>query len=270
MIYDTIIESDRDYHAQSIFNGGGFMSSHALMDFIESPALYHAKATGTVPPKDSDAFRTGRAVHCRILEGPDVYRNRYTFGGPINEKTGNYFGSGTKAYAEWRATQEFAGLEVLTDADDTLCEMLAAGVAQQPEAMEILQNGQSEAVVRTKYCGMDCQIRIDWLRSDAIVDLKTCRDIKRFLRDFYDYRYQSQMSFYQKVFEAFAGVRLPVYVIAVEKVAPYRAAFYHIDQPVLDKAQIENEAAIQRLRECQLTGLWPTGYEGVQVIRTAS
>ncbi len=266
MIYNTLREPDGDYHAKGVFRGGPCLSSHALIDFIESPAAYHSKMAGLSPPKDSDAYRAGRAAHCLILEGKDAYRRRYTFGGPVNEKTGKYFGQQTKAYEEWRASKEAEGLEVLSDSEDALCEFLAAGVRMHPEATEILSVGYPEAVARTRYCGTDCQIRIDWLTENAIVDLKTCRDIKRFMRDFFDYRYQNQLSFYQKVLEAHAGVRLPVFVIAAEKAAPYRAALYRIDQPVLDRAQLENEDAMRRLRECVSTGYWPTGYEGVKVI----
>ncbi|MCD8350001.1 MAG: PD-(D/E)XK nuclease-like domain-containing protein [Planctomycetaceae bacterium] len=269
MLHGTIRESDADYHAQSVFKGGAFLSSHALMEFIESPAAYHGKMIGTLPAKDSDAYRAGRAAHCRILEGRDAYRRRYTFGGPINEKTGKYYGQQTKAYEEWRVLQEADGREVLPDSTDTLCEFMAASVERHPEAMESLAEGEPEAVARAKYCGFDCQIKIDWLKPDAIVDLKTCRELRRFHYDFFSYRYPNQLSFYQKVFECFAGVRLPIYIIAVEKEAPYRSTLYQIEQGVLDKAQLENENAIHGLRECIRSGLWPTGYEGLHFIKAS-
>ncbi|MDR2390625.1 MAG: PD-(D/E)XK nuclease-like domain-containing protein, partial [Planctomycetota bacterium] len=254
------------YHRQSIFHGGKYLSSHALMDFIESPALFHDKIAGLMPDRDSDAYRNGRAAHCRILEGPEAYRRRYVFGGPVNEKTGGYYGQQTKAYGEWRAAREAEGLEVLPDSTDRLCELMAAGVAMHPEATETLQIGEPEATVRAPYCGTPCQIRIDWLTEQAIVDLKTCRSLKRFAWDFYEYRYQNQFSFYQKVYENASSRRLPVLIIAVEKEMPCHAAMFKIEQAALDKAQLENEAAIERMRQCQATGNWPTGYEGVHAI----
>jgi hypothetical protein len=266
MIYNTTRETDNEYHGQSLFNGGPNLSSHALIAFIDNPAAFHAKKTGLMKSADSDAFRVGRAGHCRILEGKEAYQGRYVFGGPINEKTGKPFGQQTKAYEEWKSEREAEGKECLSDSDDALIEFTASGVSMHPEAMEALREGEAEAVARAKYCGVPCQIKADWLRQDAIIDLKTCRDLNRFEWDFKDYRYANQFSFYQKVFEAFAGVRLPVFCVAVEKAAPYRAAFYRIEQGVLDNAQLENEAAIQRIRECEATGLWLTGYEGVRVI----
>lgn len=266
MLYNTTRESDNEYHGQSIFNGGPNLSSHALIAFSWNPAAFHAKKTGLMRSDDSDVFRVGRATHCRILEGRDAYQSRYVFGGPINEKTGKPFGQQTKAYDEWRAERESEGKECLSDSDDAMIEFMASGVSMHAEAMEALREGEPEAVARAKYCGIPCQIKIDWLRNDAIVDLKTCRDLSRFEWDFKDYKYANQFSFYQKVFESFASIRIPVFCIAVEKADPFRCAFYRIEQGVLDKAQLENEDAIQRLRECEASGLWMTGYEGVRII----
>ncbi len=267
MHFSTTRESADTYHAHDVFQGGHYLSSHALLECIESPASYKAKLGGRIQCKETDAYRIGRAAHCRILEGREEYRRRYLVGGPINEKTGACYGTQTQAYAKWRAQHQAQGREVLSDSEDNACEAMAAAINNHAEAREMLSRGRAEQVARAKYCGMDCQIKINWLRDDALVHLKTCRDIKRFVRDFYEFRYHNQLSFYQKVLESFASVRLPVYVIAVEKVQPFRTAFFQVDQRLLDTAQLENESAIHRLRECTRTGIWPTGYEGVRVLQ---
>ncbi len=267
MQFSTTREPADTYHAHDVFQGGRYLSSHALLEFIESPVLYKEKLDRRTLSKDSDAYRIGRAAHCRILEGRETYRQRYCVGGPINEKTGACYGTQTQAYTKWRAEQQAQGRDVLSSSEDNACESMAAAINNHAEARDMLSRGCAEQVARAKYCGMDCQIKINWLTDDALVHLKTCRDIKRFVRDFYEFRYHNQLSFYQKVLESFASVRLPVYVIAVEKVQPFRTAFFRVDQRLLDTAQLENESAIHRLRECTCTGVWPTGYEGVRVIQ---
>jgi hypothetical protein len=265
-IFNTEKEADKIYHGKGILRGGEYLTSHSLMKFIDCPADFYARKMQLIKEHDSDAFRAGRAAHCRILEGADVYKSRYVFGGPVNPKTNKYFGNQTEKYKEWRDEQEAQGLECLTDSEDTLCEFMASGVKFHDDASAILASGDAECVVRGMYCGMKCQAKVDWLTASALVDLKTTADLRWFTSDFFKYRYHNQLSFYQKLVEQFAGIRLPVKVIAVEKAAPYRCALYDIEQAVLDKGQRENEDAIQRMRECLETGKWPTGFEGIQKI----
>jgi len=257
-------ETDAEYHGQSLYNGGKNLSSHALIDFIKNPILHNCKMRGLVPQKDSDAYKAGRAAHCLILEGKEAYNNRYAFGSPINEKTGKPYGQQTKAYQEWRKSQD---REVLTDAEDALCQFMASGVERHTKAKELLMFGDAEVVMRANYCGEPCQIKIDWYTHEAIIDLKTCRDLSRFEYDLRDYKYTNQFSFYQKICEASGNGRMPVYCIAVEKIAPYRTAVYEIEQDALDRAQIENEDAIHRMRLANKTGIYLDGYEEIRTIK---
>lgn len=259
-------EADEVYHSKSMMKGGEYLSSHALMTFIDCPDAFNKKRLGVIPSKDSSTFKAGRAVHCMVLEGREEYKKRYIFGGPVNPKTGKYYGSNTDTYSKWVTEQEVGGLEVLTDGEDRLCEMIKASTDQHPEIQEALSSGDAECIFRDKYCGFPCQIKVDWFNDDAIYDLKTTADIKWFTSDFFKYRYQNQLSFYQKVFEQATGKKLPVKVIAVEKSEPYRCGVFEIDQSILDRAQFENENAMNELRECMKSGLYPTRYEGIQKI----
>jgi hypothetical protein len=120
--------------------------------------------------------------------------------------------------------------------------------------------------MRGKYCGRPCQIRIDFLNPLASLDFKTSQDLDWFIADFKRYQYANQMSFYQKVAEQYTGIRYPVMVLAVEKQAPYRAGVFTVSQEALNLAQIENEDAINRLREAEENNSWPTGWEEVKEI----
>jgi len=59
---------------------------------------------------------------------------------------------------------------------------LGGGVAWNLKAVDLLLDGQAEGVVRVEYCGVPCQVRIDWLhplRGNAMSDAYVRRLLKR-------------------------------------------------------------------------------------------
>lgn len=257
-------ESADEYHARS----REFLSSHQLLDFVRCPYLYRRKHVGLIEDRQSPAYLIGRAAHVRILEGQDEYRRQFAFGGPINPTTGRPFGANTKAFAEWTLAQ---AKPVLTNDQVELVEQMAHGVGMNDRAVDLLMCGQAEGVVRKVYCGVPCQIRIDWLNPQAgIVDLKTCDDLTWFEADAKRYGYQHQMAFYRAVLaEALDGRPPTVHIIAVEKKEPFRCGVWRITDETLTIAQRENEAAIRRLKQCWQTDRWPTGYEEIRLLDVA-
>jgi len=254
-------EPEQVYHARR----GEYLSSHLLGDFRKSPLLYQKRVDGLIEDKDSSAYLLGRAAHVRILEGNEKYESAFAFGGPVNPRTGRPFGSNTKAFSEWAAGQ---GKPVLTESQSDLVSRLAEGVSMNLCATQLLLDGQAEGVVRSEYCGQQCQIRIDWLnRYHGIVDLKTCDDLTWFEADARRYGYVYQMAFYQSVLSTVLnGTAVPVHIIAIEKKEPYRCGVWRISEASLRQAQLENAAAICRLHNCQQQCVWPTGYEEVRVL----
>ena len=257
-------EPAEEYHGKAKH----FLSSHQLLDFMKCPWLYHKKSTGLIPSAESESFLLGRAAHVRILEGRDVYQAEFALGGPINPKTGKPFGAGTKAFTEWAEQQ---GKPVLTQEQVDLIEQLAAGVAMNSEAVDLLLYGRSEGVVRAEYCGVPCQIRIDWLHPHCgIVDFKTCDDLTWFEADARRFGYHRQMAFYRAVLaQVLGGQLVPVHLLAVEKKEPFRCGVWRISEDTLAIAQRENEAAIRRLIDCRKEEQWPTGYEGIRMLDIA-
>jgi hypothetical protein len=234
------------------------------MDFMRSPFLYFKKFVGLLEDKDSPAYLVGRAAHARILEGRDAYETRFALGGPINPKTGQPFGAATKAFAEWADAQ---GKPVLSHDQVALVEQMAAGVAMNDAAVDLLLYGRAEGVVRANYCGTPCQIRVDWTHPfRGIVDLKTCDELDWFEADARRYRYMTQLAFYQAVLAEVAAQLVPVHVVAVEKREPYRCGVWRASDNALSIARQENEAAIRRLLMCRQKEMWPTGYEEVRLL----
>ena len=263
MSIDTSIfieEPAEIYHAKAKDN----LSSHQLIDFIRCPYHYMKKRNGLIQESESQVFLLGRAAHSLVLEGRDKYESEFAIGGPINPTTGRPFGNTTKKFLEW---QELQQKPVLTFEQSETVEAMNAAVRMNQYAAELLKTGCAEGVVRTNYCGLPSQIRLDWFNPDyGIIDLKTCDDLTWFESDARRFRYQNQMAFYQCVLDAAIGQLVPVYVIAVEKKEPFRCGVWQVTSETLLMARAENEAAIERLKESKASDHWPTGYEEMRML----
>jgi hypothetical protein len=197
--------------------------------------------------------------HALILEGQDKFDTEFAVGGPINPKTGQPFGATTKAFAEWAQT---IGKDILTDNQYEVVINMHLSVSQHEVAQMLLADGIPEGVVRTEYCGVPCQIRMDWYDAFfGIVDLKTCDDLTWFESDARRFGYVYQLAFYRAVLAQVIGIKSPVHLIAVEKKEPYRTGVWKVSNESLGLAQTSNETAIAQLRDCLATNQWPTGYE---------
>ena len=252
-----------EYHAAS--RRGHYMSSHLLAHFRDSPALYHKTVSGEVPDVESPALALGRAAHCLILEGRQAFDEAYLVAdGPVNSRTGEPYGRSTKAYAEWLASQD---RDVLSGRDYGFLLKLQTGVRQHAVASDLLSEGVAEGVIRTHYCDVPCQVRLDWLSArHGLVDLKTCDSLKYFENDCRRYGYVHQLAFYRAVIRRASGETVPVHIIAVEKNEPYAAGVWKLSDDVLDQAEFINEAALERYVAALELDCWPTGYENVRLI----
>jgi len=238
------------------------LTSHQLADFRKCPSLYHKKKLGLIADEDRPAYLVGRAVHAMILEGDDEFYKRYASGGPVNPRTGKPFGSATQAYTDWKEEQAAKGLQCLTAEQHLLVADIAEGVRSHPHVRELLVKGVPEGVVRTEYRGMACQSRIDWFHPEfGILDLKTADSLDYFEADARRYGYAHQLAFYRSVAERVTGVSFPVRMVAVEKRQPFRCGVWLVSEQTLAYCQQENEAAIERLKVCEKSGVWPTGFE---------
>ena len=100
----------------------------------------------------------------------------------------------------------------------------------------------------------------------AIIDLKTCDTIDFFESDARKYGYMHQLAFYREVLRIASGEECPVYIVAVEKKAPFRVGVWKLAPEALDEAKAANERALSLLRECRCQNVWPTGYEELRVM----
>lgn len=265
LLYEGVIfhEDESLYHSRS--RSGEMMSSHRLIKFRECPYRYFIDTISQNENEWNDSLRFGSAFHARFLEGEYAYHFRYPIvEPPINPKTGKPFGKGTNAYNGHYAMY---GDGFVTPDEDRMIASMKDSFGDHPASDPFLVDFEAEVVCRRRICGVDCQIRIDMLTDFAICDVKTCADIMRFERDAFAYGYPAQLAFYRDVLEEATGVRLPVYIFAFEKSESPICGIWRVDEELLDEETVQNRNALEGFRKCRETGVYPTGFETVRVLR---
>lgn len=253
-----LVESEDEYHARS--KCGEVMSSHMLHLFLQSPRKWRMLTSGEVKPKDSDSLSFGRAAHKMILEGIDEFSKCYTVDdGPINPKTGMPYGKTTAIYHGW-----LAGIEgdVISTADYNTIFQMRENIYFNGCCNELLEPGiHAEGVFRAVIEGVPCQIRVDALNENGIIDLKTCRDIEYFEKDCRDFGYPYQMAFYRMVLEEATGVHAPCHLIATDKTDYHLSGRWDMVPVELDKCEQVLRAGLRKFAKCMNEETFPTGYE---------
>ncbi len=259
---------EKAYHAGALGNGGTYMSSHNLALMRDNPHAFELLMKGKLPRTESPALAFGRAVHCYTLESTEIWRDRYIVtDGPINEKTGAPYGRATAKYAQFLAEQT---KEIVSTHDFGLIEAMAESVWSHKEAHELLANGEPERTIRLEDDEVDvpAQARLDWFSPDyGIVDLKTTGDdLKWFSKAAHDFGYAFQMAWYRKLLELRSGKKYPVYLIAVEKKAPFTVGVFKYADDVLDQAEAINRETLREFADCRDSGVFPTRFEETRLL----
>jgi len=263
---ELLKEPEDIYHSRA----GEYLSSHLLIAFAKYPILYRAMITREYVRPDTEYYAFGRALHCLVLEGHEVFTSRYIADSPINPATGKPFGVATKKYEVWADEQREIGHEPIAATQIELVWTMAENVLQHKEASFLLNRApHRECVVRGYYCGVPCQIRMDAFGKDVgIIDFKTCDKLSRIPYAAKDYCYYEQLAFYREVLRAAGNdCSFDVHLIASEKQYPYRCGVWHVAEESLDIAKEDNELFISELRECTISNTWPTRYEDIRELR---
>jgi hypothetical protein len=254
----SIIMSQDEYNAAR----SEYLTASALKDFIEDPAIYHARQTGAMPYKASPAFDIGNAAHKLILESQEAFEACYLIDGPINKTTGKPYKRDTKAFDKWCVENGFLSDHVLSETDYESVVKMADSVKNHPIASLLLSDGWPELTFRSSVDNLDAQCRIDWLAPGddgyTIVDLKkTGRGLDRFEYDLWKFKYPYQLAFYELV----SSIEITDFaIIAVESVAPFRTGVFCMGAETFKKARSTVSNALDELSECIASDLWPSKF----------
>jgi exodeoxyribonuclease VIII len=221
----------------------------SLKHLAISPLLYRWRLEHPEPRKP--AFIFGGAVHCAILE-PEKFDERYAVFDGIRRG---------KAWEDWLAIHP--GVESLKPDELDAIRSIAAAVLGHRVAAGLLRGGRREEAVTwtDEETGLACKGRLDYLRPDFVIDLKTTRDPapSRFERASASYGYAGQVAFYH---DGAARQRLipgdvPPYLIAPQTSEPYDVAVFQLAPETLEAGRRQYRTLLRRLALCIEADYWP-------------
>ena len=148
------------------------------------------------PEPRKRAWTIGGAIHCMVLE-PEKFDRRYVVLTPdvlseIAPSRGSREGKAKVAeHPEWATSNmntdeyqaacvadAFPGKEALTAKQHEVCVTATGAIREHRTARELLRGGvREEALTWTDAAtGLLCKGRLDYLRPDLVIDLKSSRD----------------------------------------------------------------------------------------------
>ena len=187
------------------------VSSSLLKSIRKSPAAFLGNFGGKWPKKDSDAMQFGRAAHCAVLEGSDVFFRQYK----VMPDFGDLRFKENKANkTAWLLKlQQEAPLAIpVPKADFEAMQGVVESIISHADAFNLLKNSARE-VSGYYLCpstGIRCRVRPDILSNDLsfLVDFKTTNDctIHRFADKVAKMGWDFSLCMYASGVEAISGL----------------------------------------------------------------
>lgn len=218
----------------------------------------HYQYRQRVPEARKPSFVFGGAVHTSLLE-PELFDSRYAVF------------DGVRRGKEWeRWQEEHPGCESLKPAEKTRVVETVLSIQEHAEAARLLSHGRREEVLTwtDEATGLACKGRLDWIRPDLIVDLKTTRNPapEKFARATVEYGYAAQCAFYHD--GAVQQRRIPgdqrPYIIAAKTNEDYDVVVFQLTEAALAVGRSIYRRLLRQLVQCMEANYWPGIAPGVQ------
>ena len=209
--------------------------------------IREADSSGNIiEQEDKKHFVIGGAYHTLVFE-PAEFSSRYLIFDrskmPVPDKDFR-----TKENKEWKKAieqeAESAGLTLLDSNEYDLLQRMRDGLLKNVGVRQFIEApGKLEHTLLWKHpeFEINCKGKIDKLLSGAILDLKTSRSCskKEFSRSWEKYNYNFQAAFYQEGYKTLTNKDIHFVFVVQEKMFPYYAKCFLIEQEKLDKAKKE-------------------------------
>lgn len=221
--------------------------------------LKKCPAAAKIKQEETASMTFGSAFHALLLEGLEVFNERFVVAPEINRRTN----AGKAEYAEF-LTENADKTIISKDDYNTSCEMVNAVIAH-PFAIRLLYEGKSEMTClwKDKETGLYCKCRPDRVPNGdygVIVDIKTTRSANKdsFTRSIIQYGYHRQAAYYLDGFKAVANSNVDTFIfIAVEKEPPYMVGCFALSDADLDYGRMRYRELMEKELEYREQGLYP-------------
>lgn len=195
------------YHAEKR------LSSSGIRDILENPTFYwfSSNLNPLREEKTSEALTDGRIFHTLILEGEN-FKNKYKVTPPEIEA----LNKNSTAYKMWKSAQS---LEVISNAKYKKFNLICEYLRQEGQLLDcnVFKNGFPEVSILWTEGGIKRKARIDYLKVNSIIDLKTFIKTKKsplsnyVSQYFFGYRVYIQLIYYKKALQFAIAEGLPVH-----------------------------------------------------------
>jgi len=123
-----------------------------------------------------------------------------------------------------------------------------------------MSEGQPEQTIFWAHpLGIECKSRVDWLRDDLIMDLKTARDVSQrgFGRSAANLEYAAQLAFYHDAAKAVDGCDRKAVIVAAENGGTFDVVPYVIPDEAMQAGRARYTDWLLELLKCQEADRWP-------------
>ena len=278
------------YHSQCC-DGPSVSSSGLRKIYHSSPADFWAFADlndRRFPSPSKDAFTYGRAAHSLVLGDEDFHANfavvpedapsKPTSAQVSARNQGRVSDVAQERFAFWDAFEaESEGKEWLSEADLRHIMHIAERLSESP-VMQVVLDGQREQslIWKDEPSGIWLKSRLDVLSATGdLADFKTTRmdTVPRMLRDVRTKGYDMQLGLATMGLEQIMGVEFSsesyaarsAILIHVTKSPPYHVVPIEVSFDALHYGRLKCRKAIDTMRECMVSGVWPGLTEVIEV-----
>ena len=263
------------YHSVSreVYDGLPYVNASLLKQMVRSSktAAYAMKRQ----PPDSPALRFGSAFHTAILE-PHLLPLEVAVAPKIDRRTKE----GKQLAAQFE--EENKGKTILSHDDMLSIERMQEAISIHKIANDWLAKGDPEVTCVVNpihgdepYTLADVtarkerndtppvlrrsgKCRIDWVRDDALIDVKTCQDAspEAALRSSVHFGYHLQAAWYRELHRRSVGLDspLPFIFIFVEKTPPHGVLVCELDKMLLEIGWTVASEALQSVHDWEVWG----------------
>jgi len=234
------------------------MYSH--LKLMHQPFLYKQMVLEGKAKEKTTSLSIGTAVHIHILEPhkKHLIKNLSDFGHDDRKK--------------WQAIKkleaENPGALFFSAKESEAIQKMVTSVKLHEKALRLYASGTWNEVSmfwRDPVHGYDCKGRADTINFEEgyVVDLKTTKDAKGFMRECVDFGYHIQAAFYLRGIKAITGKDFKWYWVAVDTNSPHFCYVYEASATTLEVGEIQVDEYMDRLAVCAEQDVWPIGNEEI-------
>lgn len=249
------------------------VSQSALKHFEQSPA--HYRAAMAAPRHETPALRFGHLTHTVILEPHLIHRmvvepdrKRPTKSQIEAKKPSEETVALIKFWNEWDA-QNRGKIVVSAEERDQL-QSIRDAVLLDPIASKALDTDIRECSLFVKFEHNGGSVlrkaRIDAVKGNALLDIKTTVDAREFADDYFKLRYYRQAAYYLDAWnDTFPNDPKEAFVfIAVEKEPPYGIMVFECDEEDINIGRREYHELLVEFIGCADSNTWPCYPKGIR------